>query len=591
MPAEPDSPKKKRLHKAREIQPGKAPGWSGGIRDIMPRAAIDTGMVDWVLRAKQMPSKLLEFIQNEQRIQLPPESPADEKEVSPDEKSALGGKIAARQTHDPDDESALRETLAYLSAQTGHDFSHYKRATVLRRIARRLQVNSLEDIPSYLVFLRSHAPEPRALLHDMLIGVTHFFRDQSAFAALESNIPQLFTGKSASDQVRVWVPGCATGEEAYSVAMLLCEQAERLDSPPTIQIFATDIDDEAVQDGRAGVYPMTIEADVSQERLRRFFLRDQGRYRIKKEIRELVLFAPHDVLKDPPFSHLDLISCRNLLIYLKREAQQSVLDIFHFALRSGGLLFIGGSESVEEAQTLFSPIDKMNRLYVRRSVPRPAWIPPTIPLSLSRHAGRETVLPPKPVLPAMHSTTIGLAADGTSDSTAAAEERRALLFGEMHLKLLEQYGPPSVVINGAHDIVHLSEHAGRYLQFGGGEPSANLMKLVHPQLRIELRTAIFRAHRENKSVSVNNVSLEIDGKTELLNLHVRPVEESDAAHGFSLVHEKSGCFEGKASGPVPAESRPVERDDSLRQHLEAELQEVKAQLNTTSSSPKPLTRN
>ena len=170
----------------------------------------------------------------------------------------------------------------------------------------------------------------------MLIGVTHFFRDQSAFAALESNIPQLFTGKSASDQVRVWVPGCATGEEAM-IAMLLCEQAGRLDSPPTIQIFATDIHDEAVQDGRAGVYPMTIENHVPQERLHRFFLRDQGRYRIKKEIRELVLFAPHDVLKDPPFSHLDLISCRNLLIYLKREAQQSVLDIFHFALRSGGL--------------------------------------------------------------------------------------------------------------------------------------------------------------------------------------------------------------------------------------------------------------
>src|SRR5205814_8887619 len=219
--------------------------------DIMPRAAIGTGMVDWVLRAKQMPSKLLEFIQNEQRIQLPPESPADEKEVSPEEKNALGGKIAARQTHDPDDESALRETLAYLSAQTGHDFSHYKRATVLRRIARRLQVNSLEDIPAYLVFLRSHAPEPRALLHDMLIGVTHFFRDQSAFGALESNIPQLFTGKNASDQVRVWVPGCATGEEAYSIAILLCEQAGRLDFPPTIQIFATDIDDEAVQEGRA----------------------------------------------------------------------------------------------------------------------------------------------------------------------------------------------------------------------------------------------------------------------------------------------------------------------------------------------------
>src|SRR5437764_6930617 len=263
--------------------------------DVMPRAAIDTGMVDWVLRAEQMPPKLIEFIENEQRIQLPPVSPADEKEESPEEKRALGGKIAARQTHDPDDESALRETLSYLTTQTGHDFSHYKRATVLRRIARRLQVNSLEDIPSYLFFLRSHADEPRALLHDMLIGVTHFFRDQPAFAALEGNVPQLFTGKSPADQVRAWVPGCATGEEAYSIAILLCEQAERLESPPVIQIFATDIDEEAVQDARDGVYPMMIEADVSQERLRRFFLRARGRYRIKQEIRELGLFRPHAV--------------------------------------------------------------------------------------------------------------------------------------------------------------------------------------------------------------------------------------------------------------------------------------------------------
>src|SRR5438067_8851604 len=499
--------------------------------DIMPRAAIDTGMVDWVLRADQMPPKLLEFVENEQRIQLPPVSPADEKEESPEEKRTLGGKIAARQTHDPDDESALRETLSYLTTQTGHDFSHYKRATVLRRIARRLQVNSLEDIPSYLVFLRSHADEPRALLHDMLIGVTHFFRDQPAFAALEGNIPQLLTGQNGSAQVRAGVPGCATGQEAYSIAMLLCEQAERLDSPATIQVFATDIDEEAVQDGRAGVYPMTIEADVSQERLRRFFLRDHGRYRIKKEIRELVLFAPHDVLKDPPFSHLDLISCRNLLIYLKRQAQQSVLDIFHFALRSGGLLFIGGSESVEETQTLFSPIDKMNRIYVRRSVPRPVWTAPTLPLRVLRHHPRESVLPPKPLLPAMHPTKISTAADSTPECSAAGEERRALLFGELHLKLLEQYGPPSVVINAGHDIVHLSEHAERYLQFGGGEPSANLMKLVHPRMRIELRTAIFRAHRQNENVTVN-IPLELDGKTELLNLHVRPVRESDAAEGF-----------------------------------------------------------
>jgi two-component system CheB/CheR fusion protein len=302
-------------------------------------------------------------------------------------------------------------------------------------------------------------------------------------------------------------------------------------------------------------------------------------------VRESVLFAPHDLLRDPPFSRLDLISCRNLLIYLKRDAQGRVLDIFHFALRPGGLLFIGGSESVEEAHTLFAPIDKTNRLYVRRSVPRPAWSTPILPLRTPRVAMREPALPRLPVLSPLPPVTIDTAADQSAASSLAGEERRALLFGELHLKLLEQYGPPSVVINEAHDIVHLSEHAGRYLQFGGGEPSANLMKLVHPEMRVELRTAIFRAHQTGENMTVQKVPFELDGKTEVLNLYVRPVPESDAARGFTLV-----IFE-KATGPAPVEAPAAERDESLTQHLEEELHQVKEQLSGTVSSMKPPMRN
>ena len=242
-----------------------------------------------------------------------------------------------------------------MRAQTGHDFSHYKRATVLRRIARRLQVNSLENIPAYLEFLRRHPAEARALLQDLLIGVTHFFRDRESFHALEENIPQLFSGKPRKDQVRVWVVGCATGEEAYSIAMLLCEHAAKLDNPPTIQVFATDIDEEAILDARDGIFPSTIEADVSPERLRRFFVQDQGRYRVRTEIREKVLFAAHDILRDSPFSRVDLISCRNLLIYLNRKAQDHVFDIFHFALRPAGMLFVGGSEAAGSGNALSRP--------------------------------------------------------------------------------------------------------------------------------------------------------------------------------------------------------------------------------------------
>ena len=403
----------------------------------------------------------------------------------------------------------------------------------------------------------------------MLIGVTHFFRDEAAFAALEANIPQVFSGKSANGEVRAWVPGCATGEEAYSIAILLCEQAQRLDSPPTLQVFATDVDDEAVHDAREGLYPMTIEADVSQQRLRRHFVHDQGRYRIKKELRERVLFAPHDLLKDAPFSRLDLISCRNLLIYLKRDAQERLLDLFHFALRPGGLLFIGGSETVGEAHTLFAPIDKTHRLYVSRSLQRPGWMMPSLPVRPARvRRARETVLP------AMAPAKIGSATE--ERFSVAGQERRALLFGELHLKLLEQYGPPSVVINEGQDIVHLSEHAGRYLQFGGGEPSANLLKLVHPQMRVELRTAIFRANQQNERVTIKDLPVEFDGTSEVLDLHIRPVREADSAHGFTLI-----IFEKKEDGAARPAARAVECEEPLTQHLEAELQQVKEQLSGT----------
>ncbi|HEX8078333.1 MAG TPA: chemotaxis protein CheB, partial [Chthoniobacterales bacterium] len=282
--------------------------------DSMPATAINTGMVDWVLPVAEMAPKLMEFVRNENRMKLPPEVPeADDPEAK--DADAPGGETISDISRADEDELALRDVLGYLRAQTGHDFSHYKRATVLRRVARRMQVNSVETIPHYRNVLRQHPAEARGLLQDLLIGVTHFFRDQQSFAALEANIPQLFAGRRKGEPIRVWVAGCASGEEAYSIAILMCEHAERLEDPAPFQIFASDLDEQAVQEARAGIYPTTIEADVSMERLRRFFERDHGRYRVKKSVREKVLFAAHNVLRDPPFSRIDFVSCRNLLIY------------------------------------------------------------------------------------------------------------------------------------------------------------------------------------------------------------------------------------------------------------------------------------
>lgn len=541
--------------------------------DSMPLTAISTGMVDWVLPVALMPPKLLEFVENESRMKLPPEIPeAEERGVKAS--GVAGGETVSVETRDPSDETAFHEVLIYLRAQTTHDFSHYKRATVLRRIARRLQVNSLETIPQYLDFLLTHPAESRALLHDLLIGVTHFFRDQDSFAALGANVPQLFAGKKKDDQVRVWVPGCATGEEAYSVAMLLCEYAERLPNPPKIQIFATDIDDQAVRDARDGLYPATIEADLSVERLRRFFSRDQGRYRVKKDLRERILFASHNLLKDAPFSRLDLISCRNLLIYLNVRAQEQVFDIFHFALRSGGLLFIGGSENADPGHNLFTALDAKHRVFVRRSVRRPRWKIPELPIRAPiPTTGSVAPIRPRKLPPLMRSGVedTGMA---TPQSNYAGQERRSVLFGELHLKLLEQYGPPSVVVNEALDIVHLSEHAGRYLHFAAGEPSANLLKVVHPALRMELRTALFRATQTHENTTAPGQTLEVNGISEVIDLHIRPLRQDGEGSGFYLV-----LFE-KQTGAVP--HPPVEsRHDAMNRELDDEVQFLKEQLTAT----------
>jgi two-component system CheB/CheR fusion protein len=502
--------------------------------DSMPATAISTGTVDWVLPVADMPKRLMEFVRNENRMKLPPEDP---NAPDPDAKDpeAPGGETISEITRAEDDEQALGEVLNYLRAQTGHDFAHYKRATVLRRVARRMQVNSLETIPHYRDFIRTHPAEARALLQDLLIGVTHFFRDQESFAALEANIPQLFAGRGENEQIRVWVAGCASGEEAYSIGMLLCEHAERLERPPSIQVFASDLDEHAIQDARDGSFPTTIEADVSIDRLRRFFERRQGRYRVKKCLREKILFTSHNVLRDPPFSRVDLISCRNLLIYLNRKAQEQVFDVFHFSLRPGGLLFIGGSETGGDVQSLFSPVDANHRIFVRRSVPRPSWRIPMLPGNGERPVNRAPAGARPRKLPPLTRSGVEEAGTGTEESHRAGQERRATLFGELHLKLLEEYGPPSVMVNEAHDILHLSAKAGRYLQFVAGEPTANFLKVVHAALRVELRTALFRAAQGQQAVFTAAQTVDIDGKSESVVIEVRPMRSTDAATGFFLV--------------------------------------------------------
>ncbi len=327
--------------------------------DSMPRSAIETGMVDIVLPVAEMPQRLIELSRNLQILlarqdPLPPLGDIEQAEADASEME-----VARAHAQSKPNELALREILAALRARTGHDFRHYKQATVLRRIERRMQVNALRDMPSYAKHMQSHPEETPALLADMLIGVTNFFRDREAFEALERDIiPSLFERKANAEDkaLRVWSAACSTGEEAYSLAILLTDQAEVSGAlgEVQLQLFATDIDERALETARAGIYPEAIVTDVPPSRLRQYFHKEQNHYRMQKELRERILFARHNILRDPPFSRLDLISCRNLMIYLDRDIQIEVLRMFHFALNPGGFLFLGSSETADACSQLFT---------------------------------------------------------------------------------------------------------------------------------------------------------------------------------------------------------------------------------------------
>jgi two-component system CheB/CheR fusion protein len=517
----------------------------------MPRAAIATGMVDWVLPVAQMPERVIEYTSRERRLQVPPEH---------------GPEPLTADTPLINDEVTLREILTLLRMRTGRDFSYYKRATIVRRIARRMQVTGVDELPSYLNYLRSHVGEAGALLQDLLISVTNFFRDREAFGAMNMQIPEVLKAKSPADPVRVWVPACATGEEAYSFAILLAEHTASLETPPAPQIFATDLDEDAIMTARNGVYPEAIVADVSPERLRRFFVKEHQGYRVRREVRETVLFAAHDLLKDSPFSRLDIISCRNLLIYLTTEAQRRALDTFHFALRPYGRLFLGSSESVEDTSHLFFPVDKKHRIYAPRTairtnlpIPSGAGTLARIPSSQGQHTAIQGRAP------------IQELASPSLFHTLRTEQR--VSWSELHFRLMERFGPPSLIVNAEQDIVHLSEGAGKFLQFTSGEPSNNVLRAVHPMLRIDLRAALFRANQSGEPTSALRVPLELAGTKSSVDIRVCPA--GDVAADLTLI-----ILELHPSADADLVSTR-EVNEPVLQHLERELEQTKRHLRDT----------
>lgn len=351
--------------------------------DGMPNSALATRLVDFELPPAEMATQLMTYVAR-----------------------TAGRKLVANNLAPAFGENTLKKIFVLLRAQTGHDFSQYKPSTINRRIERRMAVHQIDAIDSYVKYLQQTPVEVQALFNDLLIGVTNFFRDPEAFEVLETRVvPMLFEGKTAGNAVRVWCTGCSTGEEAYSIAILLQEQVERLKASYKVQVFATDIDSRAIAVARAGVYPTSIAEHVSTERLARYFTLepDGSAYRVHKGIRDLLVFSEQDVIKDPPFSKLDLISCRNLLIYLGSELQKKLISLFHYALQSRGVLFLGTSETAGEQGDLFSGLDRKAKIYLRREdfqgAQRAAlgrFLPPLIERDLNQpRAAGKAVLPAK----------------------------------------------------------------------------------------------------------------------------------------------------------------------------------------------------
>ena len=474
-----------------------SPGETGPRHNSMPASAIASGLVDIAIAVEEMPAALQHY-SDAPPPQLIQGDAGDYEDIY----------LIADATLD-----ATKEALcAALLCHTGNDFSGYKSSSFFRRVHRRMYVLHEPEIDAYLKRLNEQPQEAEMLLRDLMIGVTGFFRDTATFDALRTLvIPTLINKDATVLPIRVWIPGCSTGEEVYSIAMLLMEAAAKLQNPPRIQIFATDIDEAALAVARHGIYPAAQMTNVSQERKAAFFTTESASYQVSKQLRGLCTFLAHNLLRDPPFSRLDLISCRNLLIYLDAETQNRVIPLFHYALRQGRFLLLGASESVTRHTQLFDQLSRGIPIFQRRDV-NPHG---RVPLWVSRQEG-------------LHWTTLtGRHAVAPSHNAIRAAKAAAA-------RVMRKYTPPYVVVSMSGDVVHISEGAGALLKLAPGPPSHRLESLAPVGLRHDLRSALREAAETGRDVVRENILLQDVAGTPMIDLSVEPLlPEAMSADGVA----------------------------------------------------------
>lgn len=504
---------------------------SGPETPSMPLSAMRTGFIDFGEPAERMGDRIAAYTF---------------------EGGARGSDARTAPAEQDIDAEMLMESYAILRRQVGHDFSGYKPSTFVRRLQRRIGVSGASGPVEYLKLLHADPSEVGALFRDLLIGVTNFFRDQAAFESLALQvIPKLFEGRTDRDVIRIWVPACSTGEEVYSLAILLREHMEMLETAPRVQIFATDIDDRSLTVARIGRYPKGYLESVSPERIARHFVIDGESAVIGRAVRDICTFAPHSVLRDPPFSRLDLVSCRNLLIYLGAEAQQHLMPILHYALRPRGYLFIGMAENVTRFEDLFDTVDKRHRIFQARDTIPPVRLPAMAGLDAPPFAGAGQ--------------------QRRRNATAHTALRHAV-----EAQMLSEFTPPHAVVTRTGEAVHYSSRIGDHLEVAPGQPTRELAAMARKGLRLELRTALREAIEGNKRVVRSGLSAERpDGRVQTISLVINPLHTQIEKEPLFLVvfNEAAAPIEKERQQALEANER-----DAVIQRLERELGNTRERL-------------
>jgi two-component system CheB/CheR fusion protein len=497
--------------------------------DSMPRNAIDAGLADIVAPAEELPGRIAAYL-----LRTPHAVAADR---------TMTGRM----------QNAMDKAVILLRVHTGHDFSLYKKNTLSRRIERRMGLHQIDDMTAYVKYLQANPQELDLLFKELLIGVTSFFRDPAAWQELRARILPALVAARPDGALRAWVAGCSTGEEAYSLAMVFKETLDALKPAGrhTLQIFATDLDRDAIDKARLGAYPENIAADVSPERLARFFSKEGSGYRVKNEIREMVVFAPHNLILDPPFTRLDILSCRNLLIYLESALQKKLLPLFHYSLLEDGVLFLGGAETVGGFTDLFEPLSPKSRIFRR-----------------SRSANRSEPLE----FPSSFAPRAGAGARAGQPSAASLQATADQM-------VLQRLAPPAVLVNDKGDILYVSGRTGAYLEPAAGKANWNVFAMAREGLNYELTGALRKARRQKDPVTVRGIKVASDDRRHNVDITVQRLDEPDALSGLLMI-----VF---TDVPVPAEPRSSGRSRATTARsahvteLESELRHARTELQST----------